>query len=120
LHFRETIFAYYYKKKNLEIDLCRSFASTGEVSNIDDDLWLSSRAYYKPVIECCGGTELASCYIQGSPLQPQVFGAFSTASLTTGFVILNEHGIPYVRIFSGWVDFVIHFLLILLQSSVCH
>lgn len=32
----------------------------------------------------------------GSPLQPQAFGAFSTASMTTGFVILDEHGIPYV------------------------
>ncbi|XP_059429512.1 probable CoA ligase CCL12 isoform X1 [Corylus avellana] len=81
--------------KGLDWTRIKSFASTGEVSNIDDDLWLSSRAYYKPIIECCGGTELASCYIQGSPLQPQVFGAFSTASLTTGFVILDEHGIPY-------------------------
>ncbi|KAG2671423.1 hypothetical protein I3760_14G135800 [Carya illinoinensis] len=73
----------------------RSYASTGEVSNIDDDLWLSSRAYYTPIIECCGGTELASSYIQGNPLQPQVFGAFSSASMTSGFVILDEHGIPY-------------------------
>ncbi|KAL4591323.1 hypothetical protein LXL04_004281 [Taraxacum kok-saghyz] len=74
---------------------CRLFASTGEASNVDDDLWLSSRAYYKPIIECCGGTELASSYIQGNLLQPQVFGAFSSASVTTGFVILNEHGVPY-------------------------
>ena len=84
------MFAYNSKKKNLEMDMCRSFASTGEASNVDDDLWLSSKAYYKPIIECCGGTELASA-----------FGAFSTASMTTGFVILDEHGIPYVRIFSG-------------------
>ncbi|KAK9273517.1 hypothetical protein L1049_018327 [Liquidambar formosana] len=73
----------------------KSFASTGEASNVDDDLWLSSRAYYKPIIECCGGTELGSCYIQGSMLQPQAFGAFSTASMTTGFVILDENGVPY-------------------------
>ncbi|XP_010276331.1 PREDICTED: probable acyl-activating enzyme 18, peroxisomal isoform X2 [Nelumbo nucifera] len=72
----------------------KSFASTGEASNVDDDLWLSSRAFYKPVIECCGGTELASSYIQGSPLQPQAFGAFSTASMTTGFVILDDRGVP--------------------------
>ncbi|KAM7502888.1 hypothetical protein LguiB_001792 [Lonicera macranthoides] len=71
------------------------FGSTGEASNIDDDLWLSSRAYYKPVVECCGGTELASSYVQGNLLQPQAFGAFSSASITTGFVILDEHGIPY-------------------------
>ncbi|XVE70407.1 hypothetical protein DITRI_Ditri10aG0070100 [Diplodiscus trichospermus] len=73
----------------------KSFGSTGEASNVDDDLWLSSKSYYKPVIECCGGTELASSYIQGSPLQPQAFGAFSTASMTTGLVILDEHGVPY-------------------------
>ncbi|CAL5425711.1 unnamed protein product [Camellia sinensis] len=74
----------------------RSFGSTGEASNVDDDLWLSSRAYYKPIIECCGGTELASSYIQGSLLQPQAFGTFSSASMTTGFVILDEHGLPYL------------------------
>ncbi|KAJ0084945.1 hypothetical protein Patl1_29985 [Pistacia atlantica] len=73
----------------------KTFASTGEASNVDDDLWLSSKAYYKPIIECCGGTELASSYIQGSPLQPQAFGTFSTASLTTGFLILDENGVPY-------------------------
>ncbi|KAL1832011.1 hypothetical protein DCAR_0102027 [Daucus carota subsp. sativus] len=73
----------------------KSFASTGEASNIDDDLWLSSKAYYKPIIECCGGTELSSSYIQGNFLQPQAFGAFSSASMATGFVILDEDGFPY-------------------------
>ncbi|XP_052205959.1 probable CoA ligase CCL12 isoform X2 [Diospyros lotus] len=73
----------------------RAFASTGEASNVDDDLWLSSRAFYKPIVECCGGTELASSYIQGSLLQPQAFGAFSSPSMTTSFVILDEHGVPY-------------------------
>ncbi|XP_030507392.2 probable CoA ligase CCL12 [Cannabis sativa] len=73
----------------------KCFASTGETSNVDDDLWLSSRAYYKPVIECCGGTELSSSYIQGSLLQPQAFGAFSTTSMTTSLVILDEHGNPF-------------------------
>ncbi|CAI9761346.1 unnamed protein product [Fraxinus pennsylvanica] len=73
----------------------KSFCSGGEASNIDDDLWLSSRAYYKPIVECCGGTELSSAYIQGNLMQPQAFGAFSSASLSTGFVILNESGLPY-------------------------
>ncbi|GMY16105.1 probable CoA ligase CCL12 isoform X1 [Fagus crenata] len=81
--------------KGLDWTRIKSFASTGEASNVDDDLWLSSKAYYKPIIECCGGTELASSYIQGCPVQPQAFGAFSTASMTTGFVILDEHGIPH-------------------------
>uniref|UniRef100_K7L634 AMP-binding enzyme C-terminal domain-containing protein n=1 Tax=Glycine max TaxID=3847 RepID=K7L634_SOYBN len=58
-------------------------------------MWLSSKAYYSPIVELCGGTELASSYIAGSPLQPQAFGAFSTASMTTGFVIFDENGVPY-------------------------
>lgn len=73
----------------------RLFSSTGETSNVDDDLWLSSRAYYKPIIECCGGTELAGGYVHGSLLQPQAFGSFSTATMSTGFIILDEHGNPY-------------------------
>ncbi|XP_021278093.1 probable acyl-activating enzyme 18, peroxisomal [Herrania umbratica] len=73
----------------------KCFATTGEASNVDDDLWLSSKSYYKPVLECCGGTELSSAYIQGSLLQPQAFGAFSTAAMTAGFVILDEHGHSY-------------------------
>jgi hypothetical protein len=31
-------------------------------------------------------------------LQPQVFGAFSGASMSTGFVILDEQGTPFVSI----------------------
>lgn len=96
------ISAYFSQAEWSNMSLCRSFCSTGEASNVDDDLWLSSRAYYKPVVECCGGTELASSYIIGSLLQPQAFGAFSTASMTTGFVILDEHGVPYVRFSSCW------------------
>ncbi|CAN6476359.1 unnamed protein product [Victoria cruziana] len=72
------------------------FGSTGESSNIDDDLWLSSQAYFRPIIECCGGTELASSYVQGSVLQPQALGAFSTPSMSTGFVILDDNGNPYL------------------------
>ncbi|XP_010552275.1 PREDICTED: probable acyl-activating enzyme 18, peroxisomal isoform X5 [Tarenaya hassleriana] len=72
-----------------------SYATTGEASNVDDDLWISSKSGYKPVIECCGGTELSSSYIIGCPLQPQAFGAFSTPSMTTGIVILDENGFPF-------------------------
>ncbi|XP_022753513.1 probable acyl-activating enzyme 18, peroxisomal isoform X2 [Durio zibethinus] len=73
----------------------KCFATTGEASNVDDDLWLSSKSCYKPVLESCGGTELSSAYIQGSLLQPQAFGTFSTAAMTAGFVILDEHGDSY-------------------------
>ncbi|TVU44503.1 hypothetical protein EJB05_03947, partial [Eragrostis curvula] len=73
----------------------RVLTSAGEASDMDDDLWLSARTSYKPIVECCGGTELASAYIQGNLLQPQAFGAFSGASMSTGIVILDEQGNQY-------------------------
>lgn len=94
------MFAFDLQENQYKTWICgRAFATTGEASNVDDDLWLSSRAYYNPVLECCGGTELASSYVTGTLLQPQAFGAFSSATMTTGFVILNEHGIPFVSAF---------------------
>lgn len=96
--------AKYLLVKVLKTNFYRNFCSTGEASNVDDDLWLSSKSYYKPIIECCGGTELASSYIQGNLLQPQAFAAFSSASMSTGLVILNEDGFPYVRTLSAvWI-----------------
>ncbi|KAG2534458.1 hypothetical protein PVAP13_9NG066137 [Panicum virgatum] len=81
--------------KGLDWTKIRVLGTTGESSDIDDNLWLTSHTSYKPIVECCGGTELASSYIQGSLLQPQAFGAFSGASMSTGFVILDEQGTPY-------------------------
>ncbi|KAJ4731422.1 hypothetical protein LUZ62_010985 [Rhynchospora pubera] len=80
------------EKQQLHGRVC---ATTGEASDIDDDLWISSRTSYSPMLECCGGTELASSYIQGNLLQPQAFGAFSSTSMTTGLVIFDEQGNPY-------------------------
>lgn len=73
----------------------RLISSTGEASNVDDDLWLSARAFYKPVIEPCGGTELAAAFLQGCLLQPQALAAMSTPSMTTSVVILDEQNVPY-------------------------
>ncbi|KAF8669190.1 hypothetical protein HU200_051520 [Digitaria exilis] len=81
--------------KVLDWTKIRVLGTSGEASDIDDNLWLTSRTSYKPIVECCGGTELASGYIQGSLLQPQAFSAFTGASMSTGFVILDEQGIPY-------------------------
>lgn len=100
--------------------ICRSYCSTGETSNVDDDLWLSSKSYYNPIVELCGGTELASSYIAGSPLQPQAFGAFSTASMTTSFVIFDENGVPYVRIFSEQIIFFGHLILFTYAAISLH
>ncbi|KAE8695043.1 hypothetical protein F3Y22_tig00110745pilonHSYRG00125 [Hibiscus syriacus] len=46
------------------------FSSTGEASNADEYLWLMGRAYYKHVIEYCGGTEIGGGFVYGSFLQP--------------------------------------------------
>ncbi|GMN67875.1 hypothetical protein TIFTF001_036962 [Ficus carica] len=46
-----------------------------------------------PFFKFVGGTELASAYI--TLLQTQAFEAFSTASMTTGFVIFDKNGVPY-------------------------
>ncbi|KAE8711299.1 putative acyl-activating enzyme 18, peroxisomal [Hibiscus syriacus] len=48
----------------------------------------------------------------GSPLQPQAFGAFSTASMITNVVILDEHGVPYPddKACVGEVDLLPHYL----------
>lgn len=47
--------------------------SNGETSKVEEDLYISSKFYYKPIIECCDGIGLSSSYILGSQLQPQVY-----------------------------------------------
>ncbi|KAH7446660.1 hypothetical protein KP509_01G067300 [Ceratopteris richardii] len=81
--------------ESLDWSTIRLICSTGEASNVDDDLWLMAKAFYKPVIEACGGTELAAAFLHGSLLQPQALGAFSTPSMATSFVILDDHHVPY-------------------------
>ncbi|XP_010546235.1 PREDICTED: probable acyl-activating enzyme 17, peroxisomal [Tarenaya hassleriana] len=72
----------------------RCFGSTGEASNVDENLWLMGRAHYKPVIEYCGGTEIGGGFVSGSLLQPQSLSAFSTAAMGCELFILNEDGYP--------------------------
>jgi hypothetical protein len=43
----------------------------------DDTLWLMARAGYRPVVELCGGTELAGGYLSSTLLQPQCPSTFS-------------------------------------------
>jgi acetyl-CoA synthetase len=68
------------------------FSSTGECSNPEDMQFLMSLAGYQPVIEYCGGTELAGGYIGGTMAQPNVAAAFSTASFGVELVLVNETG----------------------------
>lgn len=74
------------------------FSSTGEASSVDDYLWLMGRAHYKPVIECCGGTEIGSAFVSGTLLQPQALAAFSTSALGCKIFILDGDGNPLVSI----------------------
>ena len=72
----------------------RAFSSTGEASNPDEMHWLMSQAYYQPVIEYCGGTEIGGGYICGSRVQPQVPATFSTPALGVDFFLIDSEGAP--------------------------
>ena len=68
----------------------RCFSSTGEASNPEDSHWLSARVRgYRPVVEYCGGTELAGGYITGSLAQPQAPSAFSTPAMGADLRLLD-------------------------------
>jgi len=75
-----------------DLSSIRAFSSTGEASNPEDMMWLSSRVGYRPVIEYCGGTEIAGGYISGTVVQPQVASAFSTACFGCELMVLGEQG----------------------------
>ncbi|KAH6763477.1 acyl-activating enzyme 17 [Perilla frutescens var. hirtella] len=79
----------------------RSYASTGEASNVDEYLWLMSRAQYKPVIEYCGGTEIGGGFVTGSLLQSQSLAAFSTPAMGCSLFILGDEGFPIPQDCSG-------------------
>jgi len=78
----------------LDWSAVRAFSSTGECSNPDDMLFLMSRAGYRPVIEYCGGTEIAGGYITGTVVQPSSPATFTTPALGLDFVILDEDRRP--------------------------
>ena len=80
--------------KGLDWSAIRHFSSTGECSNADDMLFLMSLAGYKPVIEYCGGTELAGGYIASTLLEPNAPSAFTTAAPGMDFVILDDDSQP--------------------------
>ena len=73
----------------------RVFSSTGEPSNQEDYLWLMSRTGYRaPVIEYLGGTEIGGGHITGTVIQHASPSTFTTPTLGTDFVILDEQGAP--------------------------
>ena len=76
--------------RGLDWSRIRRFSSTGECSNPDDMLFLMSLAGYKPVIEYCGGTELGGGYIGSTMAQPNIPAVFSTPSIGTDLVLIDE------------------------------
>jgi len=78
--------------EGLDWSSLRAFSSTGECASADDMRYLSRLAGGKPIIEYCGGTELGGGYIACTMVQPNVPATFSTPTLGTAFVILDEAG----------------------------
>ena len=78
--------------ENADWSRIRLFSSTGECSNPDDTRWLMDRAGGRPMIEYCGGTEIAGAYITGTVVRPCVPSTFSTPALGLDIVILDETG----------------------------
>ena len=68
------------------------FSSTGECSNDQDMFYLMYLAGYRPVIEYCGGTEVAGGYLTSTVLHPNVPATFSTSALGIGLHILDDNG----------------------------
>ncbi len=70
----------------------RSFSSTGECSQAEDMFYLMSRAGYRPMIEYCGGTELAGGYITSTVVEPSAPSVFTTPAMGLDFAIFDEEG----------------------------
>jgi acetyl-CoA synthetase len=80
--------------EGLDWSAIRRFSSTGECSNPDDMFYLMHLAGYKPVIEYCGGTEIAGGYVSSTMVQPNAPSTFTTACMGVDFVIFDESGQP--------------------------
>ncbi|MDA0322262.1 MAG: AMP-binding protein [Verrucomicrobia bacterium] len=73
------------------------FSSTGECSNAEDMLYLTQLAGNRPVLEYCGGTEVAGGYIGATVVKPAVPGLFNAVALGVDIEILDQDGQPADR-----------------------
>jgi acetyl-CoA synthetase len=80
--------------ENINLYSIKLFSSTGEPSNPEDMLYLSTLADHKPIIEYCGGTEIGGAYITSTLLQPNMPSRFTTPALGLGLLLLDEEGKP--------------------------
>jgi acetyl-CoA synthetase len=78
--------------QDLDWSRIRAFSSTGEASNAEDMRWLMSTAGGKPVVEYCGGTETGGSYVTSTVVEPNRPAHFSSKTIASDFVILDEDG----------------------------
>ncbi len=80
----------------LDWSAIRTFSSTGEASDPDDYAYLMGLGgppgKTRPVIEYCGGSELAGGYIASTLLAPNEPSVFTLPTLGTDFVVLDASG----------------------------
>lgn len=68
----------------------KTFSSTGESSQPDTMVYLSSLADMKPVIEYCGGTEIGGGYVSSVVVLPNVPATFNTPSVGLDFILFDQ------------------------------
>lgn len=80
--------------ENLDWSKIKSYSSTGECSNPEDMFYLMWLSGYKPVIEYCGGTEIGGAYISSTLIQNNCPSVFTTPTMGSDFIILNDEDKP--------------------------
>lgn len=65
------------------------FSSTGESSQTETMVYLSSLAQIKPIIEYCGGTEIGGGYISSVVMLPNFPAAFNSPAVGLDFVLID-------------------------------
>ena len=78
--------------EGIDFSAIRAFSATGECSNAEDMHYLMALSGYRPVLEYCGGTELAGGYLLSTLVKPVAPSTFNSATLGTDLVILDEAG----------------------------
>ena len=78
--------------EGIDFSAVRVFCATGECSNAEDMHYLMALADYRPVLEYCGGTELAGGYLLSTAVVPVAPSIFNSPTLGTELVIADEDG----------------------------
>ena len=82
----------------LDFSSITRYSSSGEASNADDYAWLMQLGQPSgktvPIVEYCGGTEMAGAYLTSTLLTKNQPAQFGSKALGMDFVILNEDATP--------------------------